>query len=159
MSETPVTNIELNQMNDVLFAMKQLTPRIRAPTFSIELITQAWHEQIDPETSTETIISILQSGAQIGFFLVTQDLEGALSYGYNANMLAFNPQNRFILEDSPCLSSCNRRANPTVIQVPSTPSNCCYTMPANGGSLGYCGCDNALNALALSGASCTFTSV
>lgn len=144
---TEVTNIELNQMNDVLFAMKRLTPRERAPTFTLALISEAWHADIDPETSEEVITNILNSGAQLGFFLVRQDIEGVLSYGYNANMLAFNPQNRFILEDSPCLSSCNLRANPKLIQVSSTPSNCCYTMP-NGSGLPLCGCLSGASALA-----------
>ena len=156
-----VTNIDLNEMNKILFFMKQYKPHERAPVFSVCDITAQWHLDMDPETSEDVIRTILQTGAQLGFFRSTQDLAGEIFYGYNANMLRANPKNRLILSDSPCLSPCNRLPQCSgVVGQPVTPSNCCYTM--NGGSgQGFTGCASVQGALIYLGRPdfCNFTTI
>jgi hypothetical protein len=143
-----ITDSDLNTMNQVLFGMRRLKSRQQRPVFSIADITDEWHIEVDPLTSTEEITAILEAGASTGFFLFYQCENGTLFYGYNANMLRFNPKNKSILLAAPrgeraCLDSCNVRINPVCIYKDPTPSNCCYTQwkgTVSGGTIGQnCG--------------------
>lgn len=142
---TTVTNAELNQMNQVLYDLKRTRSRTRAPVFSITQITQQWHLDVNALTTVDEITLILEQGASTGFFLVKQCEDGSLLYGFNANMLKANPQNRFILEDQAdlaCAAPCNKRVYPTCIYKNPISSNCCWTQwkgTVDGGSLGQCG--------------------
>jgi hypothetical protein len=142
---TEVSNAQLNQMNQVLYDLKKTKPRQRAPVFSIPDIVQEWHQQVDPLATTEQVTAILEQGASTGFFIVKQCPNGALAYGFNANMLQSNPQNKFILfdqSDLACEAPCNKRVYPTCVFKTPVPSNCCFTQwkgTVAGGSLGECG--------------------
>ena len=124
-----VTNSQLNQMNDVLFSMRSLRPRVRNPVFSVSEIVDEWHELIAATTSTETITAILVEGSRTGFFLVAQCQDGSLLYGYNARMLQMNPKNKDILAEanSVCLDPCNKPVYPLCVYKCPTSSNCCFT--------------------------------
>lgn len=149
MSST-MMNAQLNTMNQLLFQMRRLKSNQRTPTFTITEITQQWHTSVDGETSEAMIVAILEQGASTGFFLFASTLEGVLSYGYNANMLRFNPRNRLILLDAPanervCLDPCNVRKGCCHAICPEM-SNCCYTQCKGalaGGSIGPCGVSTA----------------
>ncbi len=132
-------------MNQVLYDLKRTRPRTRAPVFTIPVIAQEYRLQVDDLATDEQVTEILEKGASTGFFLVKQCEDGSLLYGFNANMLRANPQNRFILEDQEdlaCAAPCNKRVYPKCVYIDPVPSNCCFTQwkgTVAGGSLGECG--------------------
>jgi len=142
-SEVTVTDSDLNTMNQVLFGMRRLKSNQRRPVFSIEQITDQWHAEVDPSTTTDEIEAILEAGAATGFFLFYQCANGTLFYGYNADMLRYNPKNKNILLAAPrenrvCLEPCNTPIYPLCIFKDPTPSNCCFTQwkgTVSGGSI------------------------
>src|SRR5579872_67530 len=132
MASITVSDSQLNAMNQLLFQMRGIKPNTQNPVFTIDEITQEWHMNVDDLTSTATIEAILQQGASTGFFLFAQDIDGTLFYGYNRNMLAFNPANKFILQAAPlsakvCLSPCNQPNRHCCAAQPAVRNDCCFT--------------------------------
>lgn len=144
-TESTVTNAQLNAMNQVLYDLKRTRSRTRAPVFTITQIAQQYRLDVDDLATDEQITAILEKGSSTGFFLVRQCEDGSLLYGFNANMLRANPQNRFILEDQEdlaCMAPCAVRVYPKCVYHCPVESNCCLTQwkgTVAGGSLGECG--------------------